>query len=63
MAEGLEDLKVKTNDEYSITAALKESSSTMTLTDIMKLLSQLIKSAQIFKRWTSNLDEMTTETE
>lgn len=55
--EGLDDLRIN-NEEYSITENFRQQNGIMSLKDIIQMLSQLIKSANIFKQWRGNIEEM-----
>lgn len=55
--EGLDDLRIS-NEEYSITEQFKQQNGVMTIKDILQMLSQLIKSANIFKQWRGDINEM-----
>lgn len=53
----LDDLRVD-KEEYSISEKLKEQNGVFSIKDIFLMMSQLTKSAQLFKKWSGNLEEV-----
>lgn len=53
----LSELRVD-KEEYSISEKFKEQNGVFTIKDIFQMLSQLIKTAQVFNRWSGNLADV-----